>query len=139
MALQVDIDRLGTDVELPEDPEGTLPKTPSGDLRLISGRPNLQGALRRRAVTNPGALVFRPDFGAGLALALEEPATPTTRSLIASRVRRQLLQDGRVREARARVREGTEDEGLDSDVTVVSVAYRIVDDTQDELTISPRE
>ena len=64
-------DRFLTDIALPRDPGGSLRTTPTGDLMLSSGRDNVAQALERRVLVGQGTLLHRPDYGAGLKLAIE--------------------------------------------------------------------
>ncbi len=132
--LDIDASRLGTDVAVPEDPDGELSTTPTGDMALVSGRPNLAGALRRRVTTSPGEMVHRPTFGAGVAHHLEELGTPAQHARLAATVRRQVLQDSRLSEARARVRTSSAALGEPAGLTLLTLSYRLRDDTQDEIT-----
>lgn len=133
MALQVDIDRLGTDVALPEREGDALPKTTSGDLALVSGRENVRRAQIRRVTVPAGCTLWWPEYGAGVEEFVERPNTPANQSLLAARCRRQMLRDPRLKDARARARAGTvDDAGAD---LVVTLSYQLRDDTQEELTV----
>ncbi len=47
-------------------PEDALPVTATGDLALVSGLDSLYRWFPRAAVTSPGSLLHRPDFGVGV-------------------------------------------------------------------------
>ncbi len=89
---------LFRDLELPEEPTAPLRATPTGDLRTLAGRPNYRAATRRRAVTSPGTLVFRPEYGAGLEESLERPASAAAKSNLVNNARRNFLRDPRTEE-----------------------------------------
>lgn len=95
--------RLGTDVELPLDPDDDIPLTNTGDMQTVTGVANLQLALPRRCCVSPGTLVHRPDFGGGLVDQVSAPTTLDRRASIASNIRRNLLRDPRVSESRVSV------------------------------------
>lgn len=95
--------RLGTDVALPLDPDGDIALTNTGDLATVTGVANLQTALPRRCCVSPGTLVHRPDFGGGLIDQVSAPVSIDKRSAIASDLRRNLLRDARLSEARVAV------------------------------------
>jgi phage baseplate assembly protein W len=98
--LEIDERRLGRDVYLPDDATAPLRVTPTGDLQLVEGRDNLNGALRRRLVCSPGELLHRPGYGVGLLEHVETANSPTSRALIANKARRNLLADPRLSEAK---------------------------------------
>jgi hypothetical protein len=118
--------RLGTDLDLPLDPNEAIRVTPTGDLPVLSGRPNVQAAQRRRALVAPGGLVHRGDYGGGMVLELGQPGTPSRRTRLANQIRRNALRDTRIDEARVEVGGGPPG-GL-----LVSLAIRISGDQADE-------
>lgn len=93
---------LGTDLR--RGPDGDALRTPTGDVALSSGPANVAQAASWRAVRDPGALVWQPLYGGGLGARIEGPDTPATRQLAAQLIRRDLLRDPRVAEARVTVR-----------------------------------
>ena len=104
--MPTDNQALSLDLALPADSTASIPTTPTGDIALASGRPNLTGALGRRMRSDPGALLHRPEYGVGLVSQVESPNTPAGRGLLAARARRNLLADPRISEARVSVRPG---------------------------------
>lgn len=123
-------DLLFTDLEIPVDPDASLPITPSGDVRLVSGRPNLRGALRRRLASSPGELTHRPDYGCGVVAHVEEVSTPAARALLANDARRNLLRDPRLADARIAVR--ATDDPTRPDAVTVSLAVALQREPDDE-------
>ncbi len=96
MAATDEIRRFGRDLDLPETVDAVIRVTPTGDLRDIAGRDNLHRAVRLRALSAPGTLVHRPDYGGGLELHVETPNTPASRSAINTTLRRNALLDVRL-------------------------------------------
>ncbi len=130
-------DALGRDVALPEDPEDPLRITATGDLAVVSGRENVRAALRRRVVVAAGELLHRPEYGAGVPLYVERSSAPVWRSRLANAVRRNLLRDPRVAEARARVTAGLPDAPDRADVVTVDLAVRLrQDDATEAFTVT---
>ena len=84
------------DLLIPEDSGQTLRTTSTGDLRLVTGMPNLVGAIRRRGIANPGDMLHRPDYGFGLIGSLERLMTPAQVSAVQNAGRRNVLRDPRV-------------------------------------------
>lgn len=103
--------RWGRDLVLP-DIGAEVQVTPSGDWPTIAGRPNLHAAHRRRAVTAPGELVHRPDYGGGLPLFIEVENTDARRAQMAAVVRANALRDVRLEDARADVTSTTPEQVL---------------------------
>lgn len=124
---------LGRDLRVPAG--SALPKTPTGDLQTVAGLENVRGALRRRMATTPGTLIHRPDYGAGLEDWVEVAATPGARAQVANRVRRQVLRDARVADARAEATAGLPDGRGEAGLTV-RLQYQLRQDTSrpDEVT-----
>ena len=89
-------DRFLTDIAVPRDPGGDLRVTPTGDLKLSSGRDNVAQAIERRVLVGQGTLLHRPDYGAGLKMAIERSSNPTERAKQAARIQRQMARDERV-------------------------------------------
>lgn len=83
------------DVVLPAEGE-TVQVTPSGDWPTVAGRANLHDAHRRRAVTTPGEMVHRPQYGGGLVLGLERPNTEAMHAQLAASLRSNALRDPRL-------------------------------------------
>lgn len=103
MPTDLDERRLGRDLALPLTADDELEVTATGDILSVAGRANLRRAVRRRVLTAPGTLLHRPDYGAGLVEHLELSSSPARRSGMANAIRRNLLRDARLSEARARV------------------------------------
>lgn len=99
-------DRFFVDLELPVDEGEDFATTTSGDLAVVAGRPNLDEAVRRRAVTAPGTMTHRPAYGGGLPLFVERLDSSAARSELATQLRRSVLQDPRVADASVRVISG---------------------------------
>lgn len=83
---------LGTDILHKSD----LQRTATGDLATISGLENLRIALFHRLVTVPGSLVMRPNYGVGVKLYQNAPATLTNQRKLALDIQANLIQDDRV-------------------------------------------
>lgn len=94
-------DPLLTDLKL--GAEGDLAETPTGDLAVLSGVPNVRQALLRRMLCAPGELVWAPRHGGGLVTSLERLNSPANRLLMAQLGRANLLQDRRVASAQVTV------------------------------------
>ena len=90
--------RFKTDLVVPGVGREVQP-TASGDWPLVTGRLNLLGAHRRRAVTVPGAMVHRPEYGGGLLLELERLASPANLARSTTTIRNNALRDGRISDA----------------------------------------
>lgn len=75
--------------------------TITGDWPIISGRPNLQAAMIRRALTSRTTLVHRPEYGGDLQLQIEAPGSPARLAEAANRIRDNARLDPRVGNARA--------------------------------------
>jgi phage baseplate assembly protein W len=111
VTLDVDLQRWGADIDLPLDPDARLPKTATGDLRLISGYELLRRWLQRMALAMPGELIHRPEFGGGITGAIERASTPGRRAQLQNQIRRAVLRDGRFADARVVVSEGVAEAG----------------------------
>ena len=98
--------RLGRDLVLPK-PGDTVQPTSSGDWPTIAGRENLKAAVERHAVTSPGELLHRPEYGAGLLDFLEQGNEPGVRAQMAVQVRQSILRDPRLQDAQVAVETGT--------------------------------
>lgn len=92
-------DRFGVDVAL------SSTATPTGDWPILSGPDNLREAQERRAVSNPGALLHRPQYGGGLEVAVGTPFRPDRAATTAQRIRSAALRDPRVSDVRVEVSE----------------------------------
>lgn len=101
-ALDLEIRSLGADLVCPPQGESVRP-TPSGDWPGVEGRPCLKADILDRAMTMPGELVHRPQYGAGLERFVEAPATPTTRGQIIAALRGNLERDPRLAEIAVKV------------------------------------
>jgi len=98
---ELDAERFFTDLAMPGD-DGVL-VTASGDWPIVSGRANLRSAVEQRAITMPGELVHRPQYGAGAAEFVETTSTPAKRAELVARLRENLLRDRRIGDVGARV------------------------------------
>jgi phage baseplate assembly protein W len=105
--------RWGRDIVLPDCEAGVTP-TATGDWPTVAGRANLHGAHRRRAVTTPGELLHRPEYGGGMMLWLEAPNSAGEQARLAASVRGNAFRDPRVEEVRVAVStpEGRENQSL---------------------------
>lgn len=121
--------RFGTDILLPVDPDGELPVSPTRDLVLVSEAENVAGALQRRTLTTPGQLLHRPTYGAGVEAELSKPSTPPRRAAIATAVRRNLLDDPRVQDARVTVAPGVPGDTKQPGVVTIGLDARLKDDS----------
>jgi len=131
--------RLGRDVVLPQV-DGELLVTASGDLQTVAGRPNLRAAIRRRVITQPGELLHRPTYGAGLPGYVERPSTASTRARLATDIRRQCLADPRVSECRASSSIGTPGDSEATEAITVDLSVTVRgDDAADQMTLTYAE
>lgn len=139
--MPTDAERFGRDIALPDDPEDELQVTASGDLLLREGRPNARAALRRRLICSPGALIHRPDYGAGVLDYLELPNSLSTRTQLGNAVRRNLLADDRVGEVVVNTSAGLADgTARPQAITVeLSVTWRAEEQASDQLTLDLSE
>ena len=119
--------RLFTDVDAPIG--GAIVVKTSGDAPMTSGRLNLANALKRRMATEPGALVHRPAYGCGLLSRLGTANSPGGRADLATLIRRNLLQDARLKDCAVEVALGDA-----ASTVVIGVTVTLRDDTQSGLT-----
>lgn len=133
--LDIDERRLGVDLDLPLDPDETILQSPSGDLPLLSGRPNLHQAVRRRTITGEGALLFRPAYGAGVISYVEAAGNPNTRARLVNALRRNLLADPRLADASVVATPGTADDPKAAAVTLDMAITVRKDPAADNLTL----
>lgn len=96
--------RWGRDLVLIDCESGGVPATATGDWPTLAGRPNLHAAHRRRATTQPGQLVWRPDYGGGMQGFVGRPADQSHLVQLGSAVRVNALRDRRLDEVQAGVR-----------------------------------
>ncbi len=99
---QITTARFGTDLVV-HPGGGDVPATITGDWPLVSGLPNLHGAVRRRFATVPGQLVHRPAYGVGAETYVGRLNSPTERSRLAAAARDNLLRDRRLEDVAASV------------------------------------
>lgn len=128
--------RLGTDVALPLDPGDEMALTGTGDLETVTGNANLQAAVRRRTVISPGALVHRPEYGAGLAQRVEQLNTPSARSLLANAIKRNTMRDPRVADCSVAVAVGRPSDTRPEAITVELSVRARGDETSQGFTVS---
>lgn len=95
--------RWGRDLVLIDCEVGEVPATSTGDWPTIAGRANLHEAHRRRAVTAPGELLHRPEYGAGLVLAVGTVARTHHLIQAANALRTNAARDPRVGDVKATV------------------------------------
>lgn len=116
--------RFGRDVVLPGIGQ-TVQQTASGDWPTVAGRPNLQAAHQRRAVSSPGDLVHRSLYGGGLVARVENPDTDVVRSLLTTSLQNNALRDPRIESAEVRI---TEDQFRAGRVIVDMIVLPLGDD-----------
>lgn len=87
-------------------PSGPVRVTPSGDWPITTGRENLRGAQLRRALTQPGEILARPEYGGGTPGYVEAAGDPGTRSRLAVSLRANALRDRRIANAQVAVKVG---------------------------------
>lgn len=85
-------DLLGVDADLSG---GDLHATTGGDIAVVAGVPNLQQALRHRLKTLKTELVYHPEYGSYVTLALGMKATPVIELTAAGWARQGILEDPR--------------------------------------------
>lgn len=127
--IDLDTIRLGTDADIPI--AGAFAVTPAGDCPTASGRLNLAAAIKRRMATEPGALVHRPTYGCGLLSRIGQANSPAGRADLAVSVRRNLLQDARIKDAEVSVALGDAASSV-----VVTVTLTLRDDSRSTLTFT---
>lgn len=84
---------FGTDIALTN---GLLGATASGDFAFVSGRANLQQALKNRVETQQGDLAYHPRFGSLLKSLIGKTSVPAQQLLAASSAKGAVLADPRV-------------------------------------------
>lgn len=92
--------RRNTGPHIPSNRSALEFQVDQGDLKLISGRPNLAQGLINRLLTRKGELtgLGHPDYGSRLYELIGEPNTQRTRLLAEHYIREALLRDRRVKE-----------------------------------------
>lgn len=97
LAGQVDL-LFGADIwfDVSDENGGDTAVTAAGDWAKVQGRECLRQAIIRRIITSPGEWRTLPDYGVGARQFVKERNTPSTRSLLAERIRGQLLRDPRI-------------------------------------------
>lgn len=98
MASDLEIKRFGRDLFMDEDQDARLQITATGDLQMIAGKENVDASLRRRVTTSPGELLHRAEYGAGIEEYVSEGNTAINRSLVANKLRDNLLKDTRIKD-----------------------------------------
>lgn len=132
----LDLARFGTDLDLPIDPAGSIRIPTSGDVPTISGRDNLLRAVARRLATEPGALVHRPTYGCGILGYVGLANAPSVRSKLAITIRKNLLQDTRLKDVSVTVAAGTSADTTDSGAITVTLVLTLRDDSTAPLTVT---
>jgi phage baseplate assembly protein W len=125
----IDESRFGRDLYVPLDPDEPLRVSPTGDLATIAGYKNLTHAMEAMALTTPGDLVFRPDYGGGLVEEVEAPGTPGSRARAANRLRRSALADTRVQDAEVGVAPGIPGDGTRTGAVTATLNVKPKGDT----------
>jgi len=74
--------------------------TDTGDLDTMEGLLNIERALFRRLVTNPGAMIHRGKYGVGIRRYQNAPNTLETQRDMAIRIKENFERDSRVIEVR---------------------------------------
>lgn len=136
----IDERRLLRDLDLPITVDDTLTPTSTGDLPGSAGRSNLRQAVRRRVLTSPGTLLWRPEYGGGLVDVVEAAATPGARAGLANAIRRNLLRDPRLSGATARVTLGVPGQASRAASVTVDLSITLRHDrSNQDLTLSVAE
>jgi len=128
----LDAARLGTDLDIPTDPGGSIRVTPTGDIPLLVGRPALDRGIERRLLTEPGAMVYRPTFGAGLLGRVGAANSPVERGRLAYAARLNLLADPRIKDAAVTATPSTDDPGR----VDIAATVTLRDDSKSVLTVT---
>jgi len=87
------ISNFGTDIGLPA---GRLSATGSGDLFTVSGRKNIVQALSHRVKTLRSEMVYHPEYGCHVSLALGMTALPMVTLMAAAWVYETLVEEPRL-------------------------------------------
>ncbi len=130
-ASALDAARFGVDLDIPIDPLGAIAVTPTGDLPMLSGRDCLVRDIQRRLVTQPGALIHRPAFGAGAIGYLGINNSAAARSRLGTDARANLLADGRLKDAAIAL---TSDDG--SSTLTLTATLTLRDDSKNVLAVT---
>ena len=117
----IDTERFGTDIYVPIDPDEEIRVTPTGDLQSQTGYANLRHALESCAVTTPGELIHRPEYGGGLIEAVETANTPTGRARLSNKLSRSLLRDARYGEISVAAAQGLPSDPTRREAVTVTV------------------
>ena len=127
----------GRDLWLPDDTDGALRVTVTGDIATVEGLENAERAIRRCVLVEPGAVLHRPNYGAGLTSFVSLPNSPNTRARAANAIRRAVLQDDRVQEASVSVSAANRavTSATPEDVMVVSLAVTWAQDESTSITV----
>lgn len=127
----------GRDLWLPDDTDGALRVTVTGDIATVEGLENAERAIRRCVLVEPGAVLHRPGYGAGLTSFVSLPNSPNTRARAANAIRRAVLQDDRVQEAKVSVSAAsrTLTSATPEDLMVVSLAVTWAQDESTSITV----
>lgn len=121
---------LLTDIAFTDD----FKASPTGDLDVVSGMRNLQGALLRRLLTTPGSLVHRPAYGCGLAEFQNASMTLGTKRQLSLRIANQFPLDPRVDSVES-VNIQTNDN--EPDTMTITVKCKIVGVGSQEIVFTP--
>jgi len=128
MATQTEI--FLTDIAFDDD----LKATASGNLDVVSGIRNLQGALLRRLITTPGSLAHRPNYGVGLLNFQGAAMTINTQRQISLKIVDQFQQDPRVDVVTSVI---IETQDLEPDKITITVKCKIVGIGEQEFVFTP--
>ena len=99
---------VDADVDLPLTVGEPIRVTETGDARLITGPASLRRSLTRRVLCASGGMLAAPEYGGGLSDSVETAMSVGRRSQLAHQLRRQVLRDDRVAEAKVTVSLGDE-------------------------------
>lgn len=132
----LDLARFGTDLDLPIDPDAVIRIPTSGDVPTLSGRDNLTRAIARRLATEPGALVYRPTYGCGVLGYIGAANTPAVRAKLATAIRKNLLQDVRLKDVAVSIAVGTPTDSTDSSAITVTLTLTLRDDSTTSLSLT---
>mgnify|MGYP006921292518 CR=1 FL=1 len=109
-------------------------KSGQGDIDTIEGLENMKAALFRRLVTQPGAILHRPDYGVGVKSWQNAIATISQQRALAVRIQEQFLRDSRVEKVNS-ISIDAEDATPHKIKLIVSV--RVVGYGDEEFTFTP--
>lgn len=113
---------------------GDLMKTATGDLDVLSGLDNVKSALMHRLITEPGTLVYRPDYGVGIKGFQNAPNSLSMQRQLALRISEQFTKDPRVESV---LGVGVRSEDATPQTVTIVVRVKIVGYGESELKFTP--